>query len=72
MTTALTCASCKGSLESLGQVPVRVGGHVGATQFFFGDFAEMGEQIWRLDTYRCSGCGRMEFFDHDRSLPKTK
>ena len=36
-----------------------------------GEWADVGEKIWRLDVYRCSSCKRVEFFDLDLSLPQS-
>ena len=64
-----TCPACRGQLQRLGQVPVRVGGSSGGWSLLLGDWADMSEQVWPLDVYRCGTCGRLEFYDHDLSLP---
>jgi hypothetical protein len=56
-------------MDSLGEVPVRVGGTGGGWQLLFGTWAEVAEGVWTLDAYRCSTCKRVEFFDEDLSLP---
>jgi hypothetical protein len=35
----------------------------------FGEWADMTEGIRPLDAYRCPQCGRLDFYDHDFSLP---
>jgi hypothetical protein len=50
-------------------LPVRVGGTTSGWHFFLGEWADLGEQIKPLDLYRCEKCGRLEFYDHDFSLP---
>jgi hypothetical protein len=64
------CPNCKGNLQSLGQLPVRVGGSSGGWHFFFGELMDLGESVKPLDMYRCESCGRLEFYDHDFSLPR--
>jgi hypothetical protein len=63
------CPICSKELRSLGQLPVRVGGMSGGWHFFLGDIADVQESVAPLDMYRCELCGRLEFYDHDFSLP---
>jgi hypothetical protein len=42
----------------------------GGWELVLGAFSDLGEDVIYLDTYRCDGCGRLEFFDLDRSLPR--
>jgi hypothetical protein len=65
-----SCVDCQVSLQSIGQLPVRVGGTSGGWHLLFGDWAEVSEGIRPLDAYRCPQCGRLEFYDHDFSLPE--
>jgi hypothetical protein len=65
----LQCPLCRVSLQSLGQVPVRTGGTGGGWHLLFGELADMGERVLSLDVYRCPQCSRLEFYDHDFSLP---
>ena len=65
-----TCPNCKVALRGLGQLPVRVGGTTSGWHFFLGEWADLGEQIKPLDLYRYEKCGRLEFYDHDFSLPE--
>lgn len=67
----MNCPACKVEMQSLGQVPVRVGGTAGGWHLLFGEWADAGEGVWKLDVYRCSGCKRVEFFDLDLSLPES-
>ena len=67
---APTCPHCKVELRSLGQLPIRVGGTTPGWHFFLGELADLGESIRPLDLYRCEKCGRLEFYDHDFSLPE--
>jgi len=56
-------------MQSLGQVPVRVGGTAGGWHLLLGEWADMTERVFPLDVYRCQRCKRVEFFDLDLSLP---
>jgi len=63
------CSACKTPMESLGQVPVRVGGTSGPWHLLMGEWADMTERVFPLDVYRCQQCRRVELFDLDLSLP---
>lgn len=65
----MQCAACKSELESLGQVPIRVGGTSGGWHLLLGEWADVSEGVFPLDVYRCPRCKRVEFFDLDQSLP---
>jgi hypothetical protein len=65
-----TCIDCQISLQSIGQLPVRVGGTSGGWHLLFGEWADVTEGVRPLDAYRCPQCGRLEFYDHDFSLPE--
>lgn len=65
-----SCPNCKTPLRGLGQLPIRVGGTSAGWHFFLGELADLGESIKALDMYRCDACGRLEFYDHDMSLPE--
>lgn len=65
-----TCTQCKGELEYLGQVPIRAKGTSGTMKLFFGEWAELGEEMWPIDIFRCTDCGHLELYDLDFSLKK--
>ena len=65
----MTCIGCKIPMESLGQVPIRVGGTSGGWHLLLGELADVTEGVFPLDVYRCPRCKRVEMFDHDLSLP---
>ena len=44
----MKCQACKTEMQSLGQVPIRVGGTSGGWHLFFGEFADMSEGVWQL------------------------
>lgn len=64
------CTVCQGETDFLGQVPVRTKGTGGAAKLFFGELAELGEEKWPIDIYRCKNCGHLELYDLDFSLSK--
>ena len=66
----MQCSACNSSMQSLGQIPIRVGGTSGGWHLLLGEWADMGEGIFPLDVYRCPRCKRVEFFDLDESLPE--
>ena len=68
--TTVSCTICHGETDFLGQIPLRTEGSSGASKLFFGKWAELGEQMWPIDIYRCKKCGHLELFDLDQSLPK--
>ena len=65
----MKCAACKTEMDSLGQIPIRVGGVTGGWHLLMGGWADMRESVMTLDVYRCATCKRIEFFDLDLSLP---
>jgi hypothetical protein len=66
-----TCVNCKVALQSIGQIPVRVGGTSGGWHLLLGEWADASEGVRPLDAYRCPQCARLEFYDHDFSLPNA-
>jgi hypothetical protein len=56
-------------METLGQLPLRTGGVTGGWHMVFGELAESGEGILKLDVFRCRQCRRVEFYDLDLSIP---
>ena len=67
---APTCIACQATLQSIGQLRVRVGGSSGGWHILLGEWADMSEGVRPLDAYRCPKCARLEFYDHDFSLPE--
>ena len=65
----MKCSACKSEMDSLGQLPIRVGGTTGVRHLFLGNWADIKEQLLTVDVYRCGTFKRVEFFDLDLSLP---
>ena len=66
----MNCISCNEPMESLGQLPIRVGGTSGGWHLLLGELADTGERVFPLDVYRCPRCKRVDFYDLDLSLPQ--
>jgi hypothetical protein len=66
----MECSFCHAPMQSLGQVPIRVGGTSGMWHLLMGEAADITESVFPLDVYRCTRCRRVEFFDLDLSLPE--
>ena len=67
----LKCLRCEQIMSYLGQLPLRSGGSGGAMNFLMGSAGGLLEKVILLDFYRCPGCGHLEFFDFDMSLPNS-
>lgn len=65
------CAACKTPMQSLGQIPIRVGGTSGGWHLLLGEWADMTEGVLPLDVFRCDRCRRVEMYDLDLSLPSA-
>jgi hypothetical protein len=52
--------ACKGVLHSIGVEPFRVGGTTGGWKLFFGEWAELGEDILPFEVLACESCRRVE------------
>lgn len=63
------CFRCDIYLEFVGQIPFRVGGMKGGWEMLLGAFADLNEDLIRLDTFRCFKCGKIEFFDPEINNP---
>jgi hypothetical protein len=55
-----TCVRCDTRLESLGTEQFRVGGTSGGWKMFFGEWAELGEDMISFDVAVCPQCRRVE------------
>jgi hypothetical protein len=57
----MRCLRCGGNLESMGVQELRVGGTTGGWKLLFGEWAELGEGILRLEALACGQCRHVEF-----------
>ena len=51
-----TCLRCGASLSSLGIEEFRVGGTTGGWKLLFGEWAELGEGMLKLEVRACTVC----------------
>jgi hypothetical protein len=65
----MNCSRCNTPMQSLGQLPIRVGGTSGGWHLVLGEWADLGEKTLPLDVYRCATCTQVQFFDLALSIP---
>ncbi|HSL10353.1 MAG TPA: hypothetical protein VLA82_03460 [Actinomycetota bacterium] len=58
--TTFACLRCQGELRSMGISDIRVGGMSGGWQFLIGNWAEVSEDVLRLEILVCRTCGTVE------------
>lgn len=54
------CLRCGGGLQSMGIDEFRTGGTTGGWKLLFGEWAELGEGMLRLEVFACGSCGKVE------------
>jgi hypothetical protein len=54
------CLRCGSPITSMGVADFRVGGTSGGWKLFWGELAELGEDMIRLETFGCATCGHVE------------
>ena len=65
----MKCFTCKSEMDTLGQLPIRLGGTTGVRHLLMGNWADVKESLMPLDVYRCGTCRHVEFYDLVLSLP---
>jgi hypothetical protein len=55
-----TCIWCGGEMQSVGVEEFRVGGTSGGWKLVFGEWAELGEGMLKLEVFACPACRRVE------------
>ena len=55
-----TCLRCGATIQSMGVEEFRVGGSTGGWKLLFGEFAELGEGMLKLEMLACGSCGKVE------------
>ena len=58
--TSVRCLRCDVELQDLGPAEFRVGGTSGGWKLFFGEWAELGEDMVTLDLLACPRCRHVE------------
>ena len=54
------CLRCGAPMQSMGVEEFRVGGTSGGWKLLFGEWAELGEGILKLEVLACGACGYVE------------
>ena len=54
------CLRCGSPLQSMGIEDFRVGGNTGGWKLLFGEWAELGEGLLRLEVFACGTCHKVE------------
>ena len=54
------CLRCGGPIQSMGIDEFRVGGSTGGWKLLFGEWAELGEGMLRLEVFACPRGGKVE------------
>ena len=60
------CLRCGATIQSMGVEEFRVGGTSGGWKLLFGEFAELGEGILKLEVRACGSCGNVELRTPER------
>ena len=58
--TGEMCLRCGKELQSLGVVELRTGGTTGGWKLLFGEWAELGEDMLKVELQACPACRRLE------------
>lgn len=56
----VACLRCGERIQSMGIEEFRVGGSTGGWKLLFGELAELGEGMLRLEVLACASCGKVE------------
>ncbi|MEO8639008.1 MAG: hypothetical protein ABI458_03720 [Chloroflexota bacterium] len=54
------CLRCGAPIQSMGIEDFRVGGNSGGWKLLFGEWAELGEGMLKLEVFACGSCGKVE------------
>ena len=54
------CLRCGWPIQSMGIDEFRVGGTTGGWKLLFGEWAELGEGLLRLEVFACGTCHKVE------------
>lgn len=60
------CLRCGAAIQSMGVEEFRVGGTTGGWKLLVGEWAELGEEMLKLEVLACGSCGKVEL----RMAPK--
>ena len=54
------CVRCRGQLTEWGVYEFRTGGTTGTSKLLFGEWAELGEDMFPFEVRACRACGHVE------------
>lgn len=57
-----TCGNCQVPMQKTGELAFRVGGYVGASGMFPGDFNQLAEGLQPFAVYYCQRCGKVDLY----------
>ena len=57
---SLSCLRCESEMQSGGVHEFRTGGTTGGWKLLFGEWAELGEDLLKLEVLGCQRCGYVE------------
>jgi len=60
------CPACHVPLTRAGELSFRVGGSVGTSAFFKGNWNQLSEQLQPFSVYHCPSCGKIELYEPGR------
>lgn len=55
------CVWCRTEMQSTGVHEFRTGGTTGSWKLVFGEWAELGEEMLKLEVLACPACRRIDF-----------
>jgi hypothetical protein len=58
--TGEQCLRCGAALQDLGEIELRTGGTSGGWKLLFGEWAELGERMMKVQVLACPSCRRLE------------
>lgn len=58
----LKCPYCQTDMQDMGTMNFRVGGYSGGAGMLLGGWNQLAEKIQPFEVYRCSSCGKVDFF----------
>ena len=53
------CLRCGATIQSMGIEEFRIGGTAGGWKLLFGEWAELGEGMLKLEAFACGSCGKV-------------
>lgn len=61
------CYSCGVEMHFAQEIPFRIKGTPGLYKLFFGEWAELGEEMLNFQVYLCPSCGEIRFLVDEKT-----